>query len=164
MYFFAPSTIKITLLMLSNIIFCYDFKINLNIQPTASSRLDIEYRITNNEPAANFTSIIHILKYMKSEKHSPLIKSYIKEYKISLIVDTLIYGYRNVTLSLLKPNRGPFVFRSSLMNANVVISRSSYFTAMSSSRHEQPDATLLMHLNPPVGFVCLVLLDPGFSM
>ena len=35
------------------------FNLILNIQPTASSRLDIEYRISNNEPAANFTHITH---------------------------------------------------------------------------------------------------------
>ena len=51
-----PLTMKIMLLMLSNIFF-YNFSLNSNIEPTASSRLDIEHRISNNEPAANFTYI-----------------------------------------------------------------------------------------------------------
>ena len=49
---------KIMFLMLSSISFFFlIFNKILNIQPTASSRLDIEYRISNNEPAANFTYI-----------------------------------------------------------------------------------------------------------
>ena len=39
------------------IVFGFFFSLHLKIEPTASGRLDIAYRILNNEPAANFTYI-----------------------------------------------------------------------------------------------------------
>ena len=52
--------------MLSKIRVFYDFQLNLNIESTASSWLDIGYWISNNEPDANFTFVFTTFSEVKT--------------------------------------------------------------------------------------------------